>query len=106
MAFQTIPGAIVIGSQTAGADGNVSKFYLPGGIHTCFSGVGIYYPDGTETQRVVSFRILLSNQPFKESGKGETKCWKGLCDFFRKEANVAITNAELNNAPFCYLYGS
>ncbi|MCD4791829.1 MAG: peptidase S41 [Bacteroidales bacterium] len=52
MAFRTAPKAIVIGSTTAGADGNISLFYLPGGIKTAISGTGIYYPDGTETQRI------------------------------------------------------
>jgi C-terminal processing protease CtpA/Prc len=33
------------------ADGNVSFFCLPVGISTAISGVGIYYPDGRETQR-------------------------------------------------------
>src|SRR5690606_36484951 len=52
MAFRTVPGAVVIGSTTAGADGNVSRIVLPGGINTAISGIGVYYPDGTETQRV------------------------------------------------------
>ena len=52
MAFRTAPGATVIGSTTAGADGNVSRFFLPGGIMTMISGIGVYYPDGKETQRV------------------------------------------------------
>jgi C-terminal processing protease CtpA/Prc len=52
MAYQKAPNVTVIGSTTAGADGNVSFFYLPGGIKTCITGIGVYYPDGTETQRV------------------------------------------------------
>ncbi|MEO7983580.1 MAG: S41 family peptidase [Bacteroidota bacterium] len=52
MAFRQTPGATVIGSTTAGADGDVSYFYLPGGIYTRFSGISILNPDGTETQRV------------------------------------------------------
>jgi hypothetical protein len=52
MAFRVAPGATVIGSTTAGADGNVSQFSLPGGISTMISGIGVYYPDGRETQRV------------------------------------------------------
>lgn len=51
MAFQSSPNVTVIGSQTAGADGDVSAIQLPGGISTMISGLGIYYPDGTETQR-------------------------------------------------------
>ena len=52
MALRNAPEATVIGSTTAGADGNVSKIVLPGGIRTMFSGIGVYYPDGRETQRV------------------------------------------------------
>ncbi|MDD2386134.1 MAG: S41 family peptidase [Bacteroidales bacterium] len=52
MAYIVHPNATVIGSTTAGADGDVSEFYLPGGLRTMISGIGIYYPDGTETQRV------------------------------------------------------
>lgn len=52
MAFKTAPNAKVIGSTTAGADGNVSRIVLPGGISTMISGIGVYYPDGTETQRI------------------------------------------------------
>ena len=52
MALRLASHATVIGSTTAGADGNVSQFYLPGGISTLISGIGIYYPDGRETQRI------------------------------------------------------
>ena len=52
MAFRTAPKAVVIGSTTAAADGNVSPFYLPGNIRTMITGIGVYYPDGQETQRV------------------------------------------------------
>lgn len=52
MAYRVAPNATVIGSTTAGADGNVSPIYFPGGIMTMISGIGVYYPDGRETQRV------------------------------------------------------
>ncbi|MFD3002611.1 S41 family peptidase [Pontibacter toksunensis] len=52
MALQTADSATVIGSQTAGADGNVVYFELPGGIRTRISGLGVFYPDGRETQRI------------------------------------------------------
>ena len=45
-------GATVIGSTTAGADGNVSRITLPGGLQTMISGLGVFYPDRTPTQRV------------------------------------------------------
>ena len=52
MALRAVPGAKVVGSTTAGADGNVSTIILPGNITTLITGLGIYYPDGRETQRV------------------------------------------------------
>jgi hypothetical protein len=52
MAFQSNPLAWVVGSQTAGADGNVSPILLPGNVRTAISGLGVYYPDGGETQRL------------------------------------------------------
>src|SRR5690606_22783989 len=52
MALSASPDAIVVGSTTAGADGNVSQIPLPGGISSMISGIGVFYPDGTPTQRV------------------------------------------------------
>ena len=52
MAFRSRPGTLVVGSQTAGADGNVSRIALPGGERTMFSGIGVFYPDGRPTQRI------------------------------------------------------
>ncbi|MBD8872699.1 S41 family peptidase [Rhodanobacter sp. DHB23] len=52
MAFRAAPGALVVGSTTAGADGNASRVELPGGLFTIISGVGVFYPDRRPTQRV------------------------------------------------------
>ena len=52
MALQTAPDATIIGSQTSGADGNVSDISILGQFKTYMSGVGVFYPDGRETQRV------------------------------------------------------
>ncbi len=52
MALKTVPGSVVIGSQTAGADGNVSDIYFPGGLSSYISALGVYYPDGKATQGI------------------------------------------------------
>lgn len=53
MGFRVAKDALVIGSQTAGADGNVVPvFNLPGELLTSFTGLGVYYPNGEETQRI------------------------------------------------------
>lgn len=51
MILQTGDNVTTIGSQTSGADGDVDIFELVGGYKTAISGIGIFYPDGTETQR-------------------------------------------------------
>jgi C-terminal processing protease CtpA/Prc len=60
LSYQLIPNAVVIGSTTAGADGRIVGvkdgkivgFNLPGGLVTTFTGIGVYYPDGSDLQRV------------------------------------------------------
>jgi|GEM_PF-2715670 len=52
MLFGQAPGAILMGSATAGADGPSSYFQLPGDVYAGFTGTGIYWKDGSETQRV------------------------------------------------------
>lgn len=52
MAFQATPHGTLLGSQTAGADGNSTPVTLPGGLKTLMTGIGAYYPNGRETQRV------------------------------------------------------
>ncbi|MCL2063891.1 MAG: S41 family peptidase [Candidatus Cloacimonetes bacterium] len=52
MAFRAGINTTIVGSTTAAADGNVSGITLPGAIYTGISGIGVYYPDGTQTQRI------------------------------------------------------
>ena len=50
--YYLAPRVTIIGSTTAGANGAVFSFSLPGGITTSMTGIGMYYPDGTCMQRV------------------------------------------------------
>jgi C-terminal processing protease CtpA/Prc len=51
MAFQKAINAKTLGTTTSGADGNVTYITLPGGLFVQFTGLGVYYPNGGETQR-------------------------------------------------------
>lgn len=44
--------AKVIGSNSIGADGNVAEIDLPGGVSTLITGIGVFNPDESQTQRV------------------------------------------------------
>jgi hypothetical protein len=52
LALRAVPGALVVGGTTAGADGNFSSIPLPGGLRAGISGIGVFYPDRRPTQRV------------------------------------------------------
>lgn len=52
MALRAGPSATVIGSTTAGTDGDIAYIPLPGGMRTSISGAGVFYPDGSPTQRI------------------------------------------------------
>lgn len=53
MAFRLSPNSVILGSTTSGSDGNVSPLIcLPGGYYTRMTSLGVYYPDGRETQQV------------------------------------------------------
>lgn len=52
MSFMDAPNATVIGTPSAGANGNVINITLPGGIQTSISGLAVTYMDGSQTQRI------------------------------------------------------
>ncbi|MDY3364417.1 S41 family peptidase [Riemerella anatipestifer] len=52
MTLQTGDNVTTIGRQTSGADGNVTRFKTVDNIDTMFTGIGIFYPDKSITQRV------------------------------------------------------
>ena len=52
MMLQAMPDAVVVGSQTAGTDGNITYFNVSQDIQTGFTSLGVYYPNGDSTQRI------------------------------------------------------
>lgn len=45
-------GTVLVGSRSAGANGDVTRFTLPGGILVSFTGQQVLLPDGSRLQRV------------------------------------------------------
>ncbi|MDP1620982.1 MAG: BACON domain-containing carbohydrate-binding protein [Bacteroidales bacterium] len=52
MILGAMPNSVIVGSQTAGTDGNVSAFQLSLDIQTGFTSLGVYYPNGDSTERI------------------------------------------------------
>ncbi|MEO6818991.1 MAG: S41 family peptidase, partial [Ginsengibacter sp.] len=52
MIFMKAPKSKLLGTPTAGADGNVTYISFPDGTLVSVTGLGVYFPNGKETQRV------------------------------------------------------
>ncbi|SHJ14807.1 Peptidase family S41 [Clostridium cavendishii DSM 21758] len=52
MALRCAPNSVIIGSDSVGADGDIIWMRLPGGLNISMTGIGIYYPDGRQTQKI------------------------------------------------------
>lgn len=52
MSLRNTPNSIVIGRPSAGTNGDMCRFILPGNIRTSISGFGVFYPDKEPTQRI------------------------------------------------------
>lgn len=52
MSLRQSPNAVVIGSDSRGANGDLVEVKLPGDLRINMSGLGVYTPEGEQTQRV------------------------------------------------------
>ena len=50
--FEAANNTKFVGSHTAGANGDVTNFCLPGGINIWFSGQSVRHADGRQLQRI------------------------------------------------------
>lgn len=52
MILEALPDVVKVGSQTAGADGNITFFKISLDIQAMYTNLGIFYPNGDSTQRI------------------------------------------------------
>lgn len=85
MLFQTTNNCTTIGSQTAGADGNISEVIFPAKHKSYITGLGVFYPDGTETQRK-GIRVDLEARPtINGISEGRDEVLEIALEFAKKE---------------------
>lgn len=90
MAFRSVPGTIVVGSTTAGADGNVSKIPLPGDLTTMISGIGVFYPDKRPTQRVGIIPDVVVEPTIASIREGEDLVLDEAMHLLRSSSSTAL----------------
>ena len=85
MALQTAPQVTVIGRPTSGANGNVSDISFVGGYTTYMSGLGVFFPDGRETQRVGIFPDIEVETSIEAIKKGEDNILKKALEILTEQ---------------------
>lgn len=94
MCLQTAPDVVTIGSQTSGADGNVTRFSIIQRLNTSLSGIGVYYPDGGETQRVGIVPDILSRPTILGIGAGKDEVLEKALEVAQDEVSSRIAKAK------------
>ncbi|KMQ65547.1 hypothetical protein ACM46_06590 [Chryseobacterium angstadtii] len=85
MMFKQHPRAKVIGSNTSGANGDIIRFKIAD-LDTCFTGLGAYYPDGRETQRIGIVPDILIKPTVKGIKEGKDEVLERALQYI-KEGN-------------------
>jgi C-terminal processing protease CtpA/Prc len=83
MALRAAPGAVVVGARTAGADGNVSTFELPGGITVKFTGTSSIYYNHYQTQRNGILPDIVVRPTLEGLRAGRDECLERAFDYAR-----------------------
>ncbi|WP_162143856.1 S41 family peptidase [Chryseobacterium daeguense] len=82
MMFKQHPRAKIIGSNTSGANGDVIRFNIAG-IETSFTGLGAYYPDGKETQRIGIIPDIAIKPTIKGIQEGKDEILERALEYIR-----------------------
>ena len=96
MRYKQAPNAIVMGSTTAGADGNYSIITLPGGLKAIFTGLGIYYPDKSETQQIGIVPDIEVKSTIQGIREGRDEVLEAAIDYINKKVATSGTSKQNN----------
>ena len=83
MYFRTVKNTTIIGSQTSGTDGGVSRYEITIPFKITFTGKGVYYPDGTETQRIGIKPDIAVQQTIEGIEKGKDEILERAIKFIK-----------------------
>ncbi|MCY1662972.1 S41 family peptidase [Chryseobacterium sp. SL1] len=82
MMLKQHPKAKVIGGYTSGANGDVISFNIAG-LKTCFTGLGAYYPDGRETQRIGIIPDIIVRPTVKGIRQGKDEIMERALEYLK-----------------------
>jgi len=76
-----------VGIPTAGANGDVSTIYLPGGIAFNFSSIDWHYPDGSQQQRIGIIPDILVKESAKDLMSGKDLILERAIQYIENDFN-------------------
>ncbi|NBB73723.1 MAG: hypothetical protein GVY35_08600 [Bacteroidetes bacterium] len=82
-------GTTFIGSPTNGANGDVTRFRLPGGIRVGFTGQAVRHPDGTQLQRRGLQPDVAVRPTIDDIRRGEDAVLQRAIDYLQDELGIA-----------------
>ena len=80
-------GTVLVGSETAGANGNITSLNIPGGVSVQLTGLEILHPDGTQFQRKglqPDIRVLPTIKGIRD---GRDEVLEAAIDYLNENAN-------------------
>ena len=83
MILQACANTTIIGSGTAGSDGNITNVILPGDIVVGFTGLGVLYPDGRQTQRIGIIPDIVVNPTINGIREGRDEMLEKAVEFYK-----------------------
>ncbi|MET3536359.1 S41 family peptidase [Chryseobacterium limigenitum] len=85
MMFKQHPKAKIIGSNTSGANGDIIRFNIAD-LETSFTGLGAYYPDGRETQRIGIIPDIIIKPTVKGIKEGKDEVLERALEYIKTQA--------------------
>lgn len=84
MSLRKMPGAIIVGCTTAGADGEVSYLPLPGDYKAMYTGNGIWNADRSPCQRIGIIPDIYVEKTIEAVSQGRDEILEAAIEFIKK----------------------
>jgi hypothetical protein len=85
--FEAANGTVFIGSNSNGANGDVTNFVVPGGIYLSFTGQSVRHADGRQLQRVGLVPHLEVTPTIEGIRAGKDEVLEAAIDYLMAELN-------------------
>lgn len=90
LAFEQVADAVFVGTPTAGANGDATNFFLPGGVRIFFTGHDVRHADGRQLQRVGILPDVEVAPTLAGFRAGRDEVLERALELLRQEAEGAI----------------